>query len=143
MSDKVTLTADVIIQWADGSIVLVRRKNEPYHHYWALPGGMLEGDETIEETAIREAKEETGLSIRLDRVLGVYSTPDRDPRGRYVSVTFLAYPVSGVMESGSDAEDIRLSTDFIDLDLAFDHHNILLDYLKVLKSDSAISGEWD
>jgi 8-oxo-dGTP diphosphatase len=132
MSDQITLTADVIIQWADGSIVLARRRNDPHKHEWALPGGMMDGDETIEQTAIREAKEETGLTIRLDRVIGVYSAPGRDPRGRYISVAYLAYPVSGILESGSDAEDIRLTKDPLTEALAFDHHQIVSDYLHMV-----------
>lgn len=132
MKDKITLTADVIIRLADGSIVLAKRKNSPYAGEWGLPGGKLEGDETIEETAVREAKEETGLDIRLDKVIGVYSEPERDPRGRYVSVAFLAHPVSGMMEAGSDAEDLMLTTDFTDLTLAFDHDQIVADYISGL-----------
>ncbi|MCW3127692.1 MAG: hydrolase [Bacteroidetes bacterium] len=129
MEHQITLTADVIIRWADGSIVLAKRKSEPYKGYWGLPGGKLEGYETIQDTAIREAKEETGLDIRLDKVIGVYSDPGRDPRGRYISVVFLAHPVSGILESGSDAEEVMLTKDFAGRLLAFDHHHILTDYL--------------
>jgi 8-oxo-dGTP diphosphatase len=105
MSDQITLTADVIIQWADGSIVLARRRNDPHKHEWALPGGMMDG---------------------------VYSAPGRDPRGRYISVAYLAYPVSGILESGSDAEDIRLTKDPLTEALAFDHHQIVSDYLHMV-----------
>ena len=135
MSDKITMTADVIIQWADGSIVLAKRKNDPFRGSWGLPGGMMEDGETIQETAIREAEEETGLRIRLDRVIGVYSAPGRDPRGRYISVTYLAYPVSGTLESGSDAEEVMLTKDFDHITLAFDHAEILADYQNYLKEN--------
>jgi 8-oxo-dGTP diphosphatase len=132
MEDKITLTADIIIQWADGSIVLAKRMNEPYIHFWGLPGGMMEDGETIEQTAIREAHEETGLHIRIERVVGVYSDPHRDPRGRYISVVFLAYPVSGALESGSDAEEVKLSTetDAGTDPLSFDHRKILSDFFE-------------
>lgn len=132
MQDEITLTADVIIEWADGSIVLTRRKTEPFRHYWGLPGGKMEGSETIEETAIRESKEETGLDITLERVIGVYSRPGRDPRGRFVSVTFLAHPVSGMLIADSDAEDLTLIRDLPVQELAFDHRQILNDYREFL-----------
>ena len=134
MKDTITLTADVVIQWADGSIVLVKRGTDPYQGFWALPGGKLEGDETIEETARREVKEETGLEVRLERVIGVYSKPGRDPRGRFVSVAFLAYPISGILESGSDAAAVIITKNLSDFTLAFDHEQILTDYVAVADS---------
>jgi 8-oxo-dGTP diphosphatase len=71
------LTADVVIEFGDGSIILVKRCNPPFEGWWAIPGGKLEGQETIEETAIREAHEETGLIVKLTRIIGVYSKPER------------------------------------------------------------------
>lgn len=137
MNDKeeITLTADIVIRLGDGSIVLAKRKSEPYKGEWGLPGGKMDGNETIEATAIREAKEETGLTIQIDRVIGVYSDPERDPRGRYVSVAFLARPVSGVMEAGSDAEDLVLTREPENFNLAFDHEKIVRDYVELMAKE--------
>jgi len=55
-NERITLTADIIIEYEDGSIVLIKRKHDPCKGQWAIPGGILEGEETIEETAVREAK---------------------------------------------------------------------------------------
>ena len=137
MSDKITLTADGIIQLADGSIVLAKRKSEPYQGQWGLPGGKMEDKERIEETAVREAREETGLDVRLEKVVGVYSKNGRDPRGRFVSVVYLASPVSGVLEAASDAEELMITDDWIGIDLAFDHDQILADYRASLEHHNA------
>lgn len=82
--------------------MLIRRNNPPYQGCYALPGGFVEIGETVEEAAIREAWEETGLDINLLGLVGVYSDPARDPRGHVVSVAFLARG-SGRLQSGSDA----------------------------------------
>ena len=129
-SKPLYLTADVIIEYEDRSIVLVKRGNDPFKGEWALPGGMLDGNETIEETAMREVKEETGLDVKLIEMLGIYSKPDRDPRGRYVSVTFIAVPIGGILQASSDAADILRTADFKDIKLAFDHNQMIADYLK-------------
>lgn len=124
------LTADIVIEHDDGSIILIRRGSPPFKGAWAIPGGKLEGDEAIEETAIREAQEETGLVVQLMRIIGVYSKPDRDPRGRFVSVAFVARPIGGTLKAASDAREVLRTNDFADLSLAFDHKQILLDYVR-------------
>jgi 8-oxo-dGTP diphosphatase len=126
---QVILTADIIIEYEDSSIVLVKRKNEPCKDMWALPGGMLDGDETIETTAVREAKEETGLDVQLGRSIGVYSKPGRDPRGRYVSVAYTAKPIGGELKAADDAKEIQRTKGYAAMQLAFDHNQILTDYL--------------
>ena len=125
------LTADIIIEFEDGEIVLIKRKNEPFKNFWAIPGGRLEGNETIEETAIREAKEETGIDIRLQQIIGVYSKPDRDSRGRYVSVAYIAVPIGGKLQASSDAKEVIKTNDYSLIKLAFDHNEIITDYLKI------------
>ncbi|RLI30286.1 NUDIX hydrolase, partial [Candidatus Bathyarchaeota archaeon] len=84
------IAVDVVIVRKDGSIVLIKRKNEPFKDHWAIPGGFVEYGERVEEAAIREAKEETGLEIRIKKLVGVYSDPNRDPRGHVISITYLA-----------------------------------------------------
>lgn len=122
------LTVDTIIA-DDGRVVLIKRLNEPFKDCWAIPGGFVEYGEEVEKAAIREAKEETGLDIELTKLVGVYSRPDRDPRGHTVTVAYTAKIVGGTLRSDSDAKDAK----FIDvhnlegMDLAFDHMKILKD----------------
>ena len=117
------LTVDTVIIY-HGKIVLIRRKNPPYQDHFAIPGGFVEVGETVETAAVREAKEETGLEVRIMKLLGVYSDPSRDPRGHTVSVCFLALG-SGNLKAGSDAKDTGLfGIDEIP-ELAFDHNKII------------------
>ncbi len=124
------LAADALILF-DGGIVLIRRENPPYQGYYALPGGFVEVGETVEEAAKREAKEETGLEITLLKLVGVYSKPDRDPRGHVVSICYLAQG-RGDLLAGSDARSAEVF-DPEDLPpLAFDHAQIIRDGLEKL-----------
>jgi 8-oxo-dGTP diphosphatase len=122
------LTVDIIIIRKGGSIVLVKRLNPPFQGEWAIPGGFVEYGETVEAAAKREAREETGLDVELDRIVGVYSDPNRDPRGHAVSICFLAHEVRGQLRANTDAKeakDFRLSS--LPSRLAFDHARILAD----------------
>jgi len=122
------LTVDIIIELADGGFVLIERRNPP--HGWAIPGGFVERGETVEEAAIREAREETGLEVELVRQFHVYSDPERDPRSHTVAVVFIARAV-GRPSAGSDAAGVRVCTG-ADLPepIVFDHAQILADYLE-------------
>ena len=121
------LAADAVILFQDG-IVLIRRNNPPYQGCYALPGGFVEIGETVEEAAIREAREETGLDINLLGLVGVYSDPARDPRGHVGSVAFLAR-ASGRLQSGSDARSAQVFPREELPRLAFDHEQIISDAL--------------
>ena len=122
------LTVDAIIV-DDGKIVLIQRLNNPYKDYWALPGGFVEYGEKVEHAAIREAKEETGLNIKLNKLVGVYSDANRDPRGHTVSVVYMASIVGGQLKSDTDAKDVQYFeiSELNKMDLAFDHKQILND----------------
>lgn len=87
------LAADAIIV-RDGKILLVKRDTEPFRGFWALPGGRLEDDETLEECCIREAKEESGIDVEIVRLVGVYSNPLRDPR-KIIAAAYLCRPKGG------------------------------------------------
>jgi 8-oxo-dGTP diphosphatase len=117
------LTVDALIIF-EGKLVHIKRKNPPFKDRFALPGGFVEVGETVEEAAVREAKEETGLEIELVKLLGVYSEPSRDPRGHTVSVCFLARG-RGKLKAGSDAKDIGLFGLNEIPELAFDHNKII------------------
>src|SRR5689334_7414484 len=127
------LAADlVILTVRDGrlQVLLIRRGIPPYEGQWALPGGFVRPDEDLETTARRELAKETGLTterINLEQ-LATYGAPDRDPRGRVVSVAYLALvPDLPAPVAGSDAA----SASWIDVrdarGLAFDHDRILTD----------------
>lgn len=121
------LTVDAIIE-IDGGIVLIRRKNPPPG--WAIPGGFVDYGETLEEAVIREAKEETGLDIRLVRQLHTYSDPKRDPRHHTVSTIFIA-TASGIPVAADDAREAGIfMKDNLPDEIAFDHRQILEDYFR-------------
>ncbi len=122
------LMVDVVIPSEDG-IVLIRRASDPFEGRWALPGGFVEVGETIEAAAAREAAEETGLAVELARLVGVYSDPDRDPRGHNVSVAFLARVVGGDLIAATDATEVAV-IDPDSVELAFDHRSIIADAMR-------------
>ncbi len=119
-------TVDIIIETGAG-IVLINRKNPPYG--WAIPGGFVDYGESVEHAAIREAKEETGLNVRLTGLLSVYSDPERDPRFHTISTVFTG-TAEGMPVGLDDAVEARVfSPDNLPEPLAFDHAKILADYM--------------
>ncbi|MGO9378603.1 MAG: NUDIX domain-containing protein [Dissulfurispiraceae bacterium] len=118
-------TIDIIIEYS-GGVILVRRRNPPYG--WAIPGGFVDYGESLEDAAVREAKEETGLTAELVRQFHAYSAPDRDPRFHTISVVFIARG-KGDLQAADDAADAAVFTkDNLPEDIAFDHRAILEDY---------------
>jgi len=130
-----SLTTDIFIFDENFNFILIKRKNDPYKGHWALPGGFVEYGESVETSAIREAKEETSIDVELIDLVNVYSTPDRDPRGHTVTVAYTAKGDMSVKKADSDAADIAIfSPEKLDeIDLAFDHEEIIKDCLKTAK----------
>jgi 8-oxo-dGTP diphosphatase len=112
-----------------GKLVAIRRKYPPFRGKLALPGGFVEYGERVEEAVVREYEEETGLKTRVERMLGVYSDPKRDPRGQVISVVFVLDRKGGELSSGSDAASVELLDPENAGDMAFDHGEIVRDHL--------------
>jgi len=123
-------TVDIIIEMSKG-IILIKRKNPPYG--WALPGGFVDYGESAEEAAVREAKEETNLTVSNVRQFHTYSDPKRDPRFHTISVVFIAQ-AGGAPGASDDAEDIGIFNEAnLPQEIAFDHRQIILDYYRSKK----------
>ncbi len=119
-------TVDVIIEIESKGIVLIKRKNPPYG--WAIPGGFTDYGESLEEAAIREAKEETNLEVTLLRQFHTYSDPKRDPRHHSISTVYIA-KAKGIPQAKDDALDIGIFTKSnLPDEIAFDHRSILKNY---------------
>jgi ADP-ribose pyrophosphatase YjhB (NUDIX family) len=118
-------TVDVIIRYGDG-IILIKRKNPP--EGWALPGGFVDYGEPLEGAAVREAREETGLTVRLVRQFHTYSDPGRDPRQHTITTVFIA-EASGDAKAGDDAGELGVfNAGDLPQNIVFDHTQILNDY---------------
>jgi 8-oxo-dGTP diphosphatase len=117
-------------------VLLVKRRKEPYKDFWALPGGFLEIEETPEDGARRELKEETGLDIDILKEVGTFGEIDRDPRGRTITIAFYTFvKIQNIqLQARSDATNVKW-TSIKDLpEMAFDHREILSEGLLKLKS---------
>ncbi len=125
---KPSLTVDAIVE-RDGKVLLIKRKFEPFKGLWALPGGFVEYGEKVEDALHREIREETGLLLTTKRFHGVYSDPERDPRGHVISLCYIV-DGEGNARGGDDAEEAQFFSkkELSKLDLAFDHKQIISDY---------------
>ena len=119
---------------AEPKVLLIERGDEPFKGCWAFPGGFMNMDETTEQCAIRELEEETGLKVSKVYQIGAYSKVDRDPRGRTVTVAYLAIVAAPMAVNGQDdaakAEWWPLSAL---PELAFDHDEMMRDAIKKYK----------
>ncbi len=121
------LTVDCVVFDGEGRLLLIRRGKEPFKGQFALPGGFVDAGETVEIAALRELREETGVVGTIERLVGVYSDPKRDPRGHSVSVAFLVSPVTALVRGGDDAAEAQFVADWREAKLAFDHEQIVAD----------------
>ena len=127
------VTADciVITKEADPKVLLIQRGDNPFKEAWAFPGGFMDMDETTEQCAIRELMEETGFHVSDVHQIGAYSKVDRDPRGRTVTVAYLAIVEKPIAVTGQDDAAKAQWFPLSDLpELAFDHADIMQDAIK-------------
>ena len=130
------VTADcvVITKEEQPKVLLIQRGADPYKGCWAFPGGFMNMDETTEQCAIRELEEETGLRVSDVHQIGAYSKVDRDPRGRTITVAYLAIIDEPVQVTGQDdAAKAEWWPLFALPELAFDHAEIMQDAVKAYK----------
>jgi 8-oxo-dGTP diphosphatase len=121
------LAVDCVVFDRSGRLLLVRRGRPPFKGSHALPGGFVEIGETVEEAALRELKEETGIEGRITDLVGVYSNPKRDPRRHTASVVFRVRPNTTKIVHGDDAASAVWVENWRELKLAFDHGAIVAD----------------
>lgn len=127
------LTADCVVIDARQRLLLVRRKYAPFKGQYALPGGFVEVGETVEDACRRELLEEAGVRAGRLQLIGVYSDPNRDPRGHTCTVAFLARIRSTKPNAGDDAAAAEWVENWSKVDLAFDHAKILADAKRLLR----------
>lgn len=121
------VTVDIVIEMDEG-IILIKRANPPYG--WALPGGFVDYGESLELSAVREAKEETSLDVELKEQFHTYSDPDRDPRHHTVTTVFIAKGI-GIPKPADDAKKAGVFTkNNLPEPLVFDHEKIIHDYFR-------------
>lgn len=131
------VTADcvVITREAEPRVLLIKRGGEPFKDCWAIPGGFMEMNETTEQCAVRELKEETSIVISDLHQIGVYSKVDRDPRGRTVSVAYLAITDKAQDAVGQDdAAEVKWWPLTALPEMAFDHDDIMRDAVRLYQN---------
>jgi len=130
------VTADCVVMTreAEPKVLLIQRGNQPFKGSWAFPGGFMNMDETTEHCAIRELEEETGMKVSELHQIGAYSKVDRDPRGRTITVAYLAVIDAPMAVTGQD-DAARAQWFPIDAlpPLAFDHEDIMQDAITAYK----------
>jgi 8-oxo-dGTP diphosphatase len=136
--ERPSVTTDVVIftlQDEDLQVLLIRRKRPPFEGMWATPGGFVNIDESLEEAALRELEEETGVRDVYLEQLYTFGDVDRDPRGRVITVAYFALIPAPAIDphAGSDAAEARWWSIYNLPPLAFDHDAILTYALKRLR----------
>lgn len=122
----------VIIQ--DGKVLLTKRNIPPYKGWWCLPGGHLDYGETCEKGIIREVEEETGFKTRVVKLIGVYSDPKRDPRGHFVSATYLLKIIGGKTKQNKEVKETKFfSLKELPQKIVPDHRNAIRDAIKLIR----------
>lgn len=129
--DYVVTCVDAIVLNEDGEILLIRRNTKPFRESWVLPGGHLDpGEEVAEEGVAREVREETGLKIKPEKVYGVYSDPNRDPRFHTLSVVYVARVIGGQITKTIEASEVKFfPPEQLPEEIGFDHRQMIEDFI--------------
>ena len=136
MYQLIPLTTDAVV-FKDKKVLLIKRLKEPYKNYWALPGGFVEYGEKTEDACLRELEEETSLKGNIEKLIGVYSKPDRDPRGHTISIAYIVSAKSDKVKPSDDAKEVKwFPVDNLPK-LAFDHLDIIKDALQSLNTQTS------
>ncbi len=141
-------TVDIVLQKEAGEILIEKRGRDPFKGLYSLPGGHVDYGETVEAAILREIMEECSITADLITILGVYSDPNRDPRGQRISTVFIGKYKDGELKAGDDAE----AAEWVNLDrfletknrdqFAFDHRLILTHYKRWLGEQKATCTFW-
>ena len=131
-------TIDIILSEHSNSnkVLLIKRNKDPFKDYFSLPGGFVNEGEKVEDAVRREAEEELLVKVEPINILGVYSDPNRDPRGHIMSITFIAKIIKGNLKEGDGVAELRWVeiNNLENIKLGFDHSKILSDYETWLKN---------
>ena len=131
-------TIDIILSENSNSdkILIIKRKKDPFKDYFSLPGGFVNEGENVEDAVRREAEEELLVKVEPINILGVYSDPNRDPRGHIMSITFIAKIINSELKAGDGVAELRWIgiNDLENIKFGFDHSKILSDYKTWLKN---------
>ncbi len=123
---KITVDALVV---KNKKLLLMKRNTQPFIGEWALPGGIVDSNELLEEAVKRETKEETGINVQPIKRVGVFDALDRDPSRRSITVVYLCEAIGGKITENSEAQDIKWFQLNELPELAFDHAKIIKDCL--------------
>jgi 8-oxo-dGTP diphosphatase len=131
-------TIDIILSENSNSdkILIIKRKKDPFKDYFSLPGGFVNEGEKVEDAVRREAEEELLVKVEPIDILGVYSDPNRDPRGHIMSITFIAKIINGELKAGDGVAELRWIgiNNLENIKFGFDHSKILSHYQTWLKN---------
>ena len=130
-------TSTAIIPYPEDKILLIKRNTRPFKDFWALPGGRMDPGEKIEQTIVREVKEETGLDVAIVGVVGEYVEKGvrEDIEYEYYPTCFVVKPVGGELKKQeSEIQEIKtFSIDALPLPLAFEHEKMIKDWVNTIK----------
>jgi 8-oxo-dGTP diphosphatase len=139
MKQDIKVSVDAVVFGYDQeqgiSVLLIKRRNEPFQKMWALPGGLVLNDESLDEAVNRELKEEAGIDVNYLEQLYTFGSPDRDPRNHAISVSYfgLVRPQDFQLVAHTDAEDVAWFNIKKLPKLAFDHKKIIDTAIKRLR----------
>ena len=112
-----------------GKVLMVKRNIYPFIGFWVLPGGHVDYGERVEQAIIREMKEELGISVKIKKLIGVYSDPKRDPRYHAVSVVYFCQRVKGKIKLDYEASEFKyFPLNSLPKKIGFDHRKIIKDF---------------